>query len=425
MNRVQRRQWSWGALFALTPVDVVSAAIYLGVLCAYFLDAAPYAGGRDLFSVVLVLVLFAIDRVESRWSPRTTPLRVVITLLVARIALMGAVVQLDASSLAWFLFLIPPFRVCLYFGNRPSYVLAGITWVSFCVKHLVNQPDTVGRENQSIILFAMALVFACTIARALREERESREQSEELLAALACSHTQLQAYAARVAEFATTEERNRLARDIHDSLGHYLTVANVQIAKAIAFQYRDAAVAEQAMRDAKNMAHDALRAVRQSVGALRTTPDAFVFAGAMTALVERTRTDGCVTVMHTAGNEAFFAPETLTALYSVTQEGLTNIQKHAHATEVAIDLCFDEDEARLTIRDDGSGFDLDMRDDANRSGDGGYGLQSMRDRLARVGGQFTIASTPGAGTTLTMRAPRVVVIAAVSPSMARGGGVNP
>jgi signal transduction histidine kinase len=67
----------------------------------------------------------------------------------------------------------------------------------------------------------------------------------------------------------------------------------VQIAKALAFQYRDPPIAEQAMRHAKDTAHEALRAVRQSVGALRTARDALVFGAALTALVERMRTDGC------------------------------------------------------------------------------------------------------------------------------------
>jgi len=423
-SRGQRRQWSSGRFFALTSVDVVSAAIYLGVLFAHGLADAPHVQWQGTLSVLLVLVLFAVDRVESLWFADVTPPRMAITLLVARIALMAVVVQLDVSSLAWFLLLIPPFRVCLYFGNRSSYIVASISWVSFCVKHLIDVPDKTNSEMKDIVLFAMALVFVCTIARALREERESRERSEELLAELARSHTQLQAYAARAAEFATTEERNRLARDIHDSLGHYLTVTNVQIAKAIAFQYRDPTVAEQAMRDAKDTAHDALRAVRQSVGALRTTPDAFVFAGAMTALVERTRTDGCVIVVQTEGDEAFFGPETLTALYYVAQEALTNIQKHAGATAVSVQVCFGEHEANLTIRDNGGGFDLDTINDVDRGADGGYGFQSMRGRLARVGGRLIVASTPGAGTTLAVFAPRTAVNATAMPSVAQGDKVT-
>lgn len=423
-QRAGRVHFSWRACFALTSVDAASAAIYGGVLFAHILGPhSDQALWRSAMSIGLVLALFAIDRAESLWFPlETTPPYVAISLLLVRIAIMGLVVGLEASTPAWFLFLIPAFRACLYFGSRTSYLVAAVTWLGFSLKHWSDPSDLARGGLQDIILFAMALVFVCTIARALLEERVSRQHTEELLAELAHSHTQLQAHAQIVAELATTEERNRLARDIHDSLGHFLTVTNVQLAKALAFQYRDPLVAEQAMRHAKDTAHDALSAVRQSVGALRTTRDGFVFAAAMSALVERTGTDGCEITMRIEGNEAFFEPEIRTALYHVAQEGLTNIQKHAHATEVTVHVGFGESDARLTIRDNGRGFVRASSDDADHGVDGGYGLHSMRERLARVGGDFTIATQPGQGTTLTASAPPTRSATAALPSVARQNG---
>jgi signal transduction histidine kinase len=405
-----RRSW-WVAFFTLTSVDTVSAAIYGGVLLAH----VPSFVGADstwsvVLSVTLIVLLFAMDRSEALWYPQgNAPTRLAIALLAVRIVIMAAVVQLDASTLGWFLFLIPPFRACLYFGTGVSYVIATITWVGFVLTH-TNQAVGQAEQQQEIILFAMALLFVCTIARALRGERLSREHTEALLSELERSHAQLQAHAETVAELATTEERNRLARDIHDSLGHYLTVTNVQIAKAIAFQYRDPAVAEQAMRNAKDTAHQALDAVRQSVGALRTTRDAFAFVDALQALVERTRTDGCEITLHTEGSDSGFTPAVLTTLYYVAQEGLTNIQKHAHAANVTIDISFSESQARLTVGDDGRGFriaSVDERGAGVEVGYVGYGLQSMRERVARVSGRLLIASQPGDGTTLTVFVPRV------------------
>jgi signal transduction histidine kinase len=183
--------------------------------------------------------------------------------------------------------------------------------------------------------------------------------------------------------------------------------------KAIAFQYRDPAVVEQAMRNAKSTAHQALDAVRQSVGALRRAGDGFVFVGTLQALMERTRTDGCEITLHTEGSDSGFTPEALTTLYHVAQEGLTNIQKHAHAANVAIDISFSESQARLTVGDDGRGFLIAAADERGAGAEGGYGLQSMRDRVARVGGRLIIASQPGDGTTLT-------ALSRASPELLRG-----
>ena len=417
MDSAQARRSWWVALFTLTSVDTVSAAIYGGVLLAH----VPGSVGTNstwsvVLSVTLIVLLFAMDRGEALWYPLgNAPTRLAIALLAVRIAIMAVVVQLDASTLGWFLFLIPPFRACLYFGPHVSYFVAAVTWVGFVLKHW-NASVGQAEQQQETILFAMALVFVCTIARALRAERLSREHTETLLTQLERSHAQLQAHAETVAELATTEERNRLARDIHDSLGHYLTVTNVQIAKAIAFQHRDPGVAEQAMRNAKDTAHQALDAVRQSVGALRTTRDAFVFVNALTALVERTRTDGCEITLHTEGSDSGYRPGTLNALYYVAQEALTNIQKHAHATNVSIDISFSESEARLMVRDDGRGFSLAAIDNQGAGADGGYGLHSMHDRLTRIDGRLIIASHPEDGTTLTVRAPRVTGVTAGSAS---------
>jgi signal transduction histidine kinase len=154
------------------------------------------------------------------------------------------------------------------------------------------------------------------------------------------------------------------------------------------------------------------------VGALRTTRDTFVFASALTALVERMRTDGCEIAVHVEGNEALFSSEALTALYYVTQEGLTNIQKHARATDVVIDVSFSESEGSLTIRDNGRGFLVAATENTERVADSGYGLHTMRERLTRVGGRLIIASNPGEGTTLTAFAPRSLVTASNGVSTA-------
>ena len=90
-------------------------------------------------------------------------------------------------------------------------------------------------------------------------------------------------------ELATAKERNRLAREIHDGLGHYLTIINVQLEKALTYRERNPAEEEQAVRDAKRLASEALQDVRHSVSALRATDEAFVLTPAIHALVERLR----------------------------------------------------------------------------------------------------------------------------------------
>ena len=128
------------------------------------------------------------------------------------------------------------------------------------------------------------------MAYLIRQERLNRRRAEQLVRELEESHRQLQAYAEQVAELATIEERYRLARDIHDSLGHYMTVINVQLEKALVFRDRNPEEAEQAVRESKRLAREALQEIRRSVSALRDTPETFSLCQTLTELVDNMNT---------------------------------------------------------------------------------------------------------------------------------------
>ena len=118
-----------------------------------------------------------------------------------------------------------------------------------------------------------------------------RERSNQLLADLELSHKRLRDYAVQVEELATARERNRVARDIHDSVGHSLAAVNVQLEKALVFHNRDPDVTVQAMQDAKRAAKKALGDVRESVRTLRQSSEPFSLSESLTALVEHSQSE--------------------------------------------------------------------------------------------------------------------------------------
>jgi signal transduction histidine kinase len=174
------------------------------------------------------------------------------------------------------------------------------------------------------------------IAGQIDRDQRSRQQMRQLLVELEASHRQLQGYADRVAELAAAAERNRLAREIHDSLGHYLTAISIQLEKAQAYRQRDPDEADQAIRDAKQTARAALQDVRQSVGALRGAEDRFSLRQSLSELVSRVEGAMLAIECHVEGDETDYARPALMALYRAAQEGLTNVQKHAHAEHVLL-----------------------------------------------------------------------------------------
>lgn len=417
-----RRLWrerGWMIWLLPKPFDLVTSALYLSIpiLYAYFfLTATPDAGPqccafpwwREALIMSIVGALLLVDRLEYWFYGETTPTRVAIELLLLRAVLIEVVALIDSFRFSPVLYLVVPFIGTLYFGRRVGGALAVLAWLIYPFKHLLSDPLWYRQptEIQYFCVYTVGLVFAVAMAWVFTQEQASRTRAEQLLAELEVSHRQLQTYAGQVEELATARERNRLARDIHDSLGHYLTVINVQLEKALAFRDKKPEEADQAVSNAKTLASEALHEVRRSVSALRAAREGFSVRAAIQTLVERMQTGQVSVEVQIEGTEDGFAGESLMALYRAAQEGLTNVQKHAGAGHARLEVLFGADEAILRLSDDGRGFESARLADLAPGRVGGYGLQGVRERLELVGGSLHIESAPGAGTWLLARVPK-------------------
>ena len=230
----------------------------------------------------------------------------------------------------------------------------------------------------------------------MREER-ARHEVERLASELQRANRQLQTYALQVEELATTTERNRLAREIHDSLGHYLTAMNVQLGAAQAVFDSDSEKARDALQKAQRLAQEGLADVRRSVAALREKPVGDrPLPEAIGALAEETGAAGIDTTFALRGTpRPVEAPAELT-LYRAAQEGLTNARKHARPSAIAVTLAYEESSVRLTVADDGCGAG---------GKEGGFGLVGLRERAELLGGEVRLQSKPGEGFVLTVVLP--------------------
>ncbi|HLG76105.1 MAG TPA: histidine kinase, partial [Ktedonobacteraceae bacterium] len=240
----RKRGWAWWLV--PKPFDLASSILYIGVLIPYLYSFATQTGytpsvaaWQAALMLAATIALLAVDRVEYFFYGEETSPRSAVFFLLTRISLIEVLSWLDHIAYTPFLYLIPPFLACMYFGELAGYGMAALAWIVYFVKHMYYSPGWLsnGTERHYLVLFTMGLALVVMMARVVLKEKASRTRAEELLAELEISHRQLKEYAGQVAELATTTERNRLARDIHDTLGHFLTVINVQLEKALA--YRD------------------------------------------------------------------------------------------------------------------------------------------------------------------------------------------
>jgi signal transduction histidine kinase len=243
------------------------------------------------------------------------------------------------------------------------------------------------------ILTAMVFTVAFTVV-AIRAGR-SHEQAEKLATALEQANAQLRAAAAQTAALAAADERNRIARDIHDGLGHYLAVIAVQLqaARALLPEQPERAIA--AVAKAEELSRTALDDVRRSVGTLRASQARPPLTDALAGLV---RECGLEVAMRVEGDVRALPEAAEQAIFRTVQEGLTNIRKHAGDTHGTIVLDFRAaGRVGVEIADSGRGCPGEPA--------GGFGLPGLRERLAALGGTLTAGNGAAGGFALRAEVP--------------------
>ncbi|MBK8016988.1 MAG: sensor histidine kinase [Betaproteobacteria bacterium] len=239
--------------------------------------------------------------------------------------------------------------------------------------------------------------------RSTRADPREVEKTTPLAEALASQAT-LAVHMARLGErarqAAILQERNRIARDIHDTLAQGFTGVLVNLeAASRALRKERSDLATSHLHHARSLAQSCLDEARQSVSSLR--PESFTrldFSRALEQQVERLEASGASGRALITGDRLVTPAEVEAELLRIAQECITNVLKHARASSVEIVLDYGPRSISLSVNDDGAGFDSSTRRD-------GFGLVGMRERAARIGGVLTIECPPSGGTHVITRVP--------------------
>lgn len=379
---------------------VLASGLYYGVMS---LGGGP--GARVAGFAAVMAALVAVEATERRFLAPPEPRWAVLALLAARLGLFAAAAALDPSGESRVLFILVPFAAYFAFGRGVSLALGGLCVALLAAGLTLRDPHWYMRAAylSDVLMFGVGVVLAIAMAGIAVDEQASRIRLQAALRDLRESHDRLAASTAQVAELSAAAERNRLARDIHDSLGHFLTAIAVQLEKTEAFRDRDQAVASQAVADARSLARQALQEVRGSVRALRGDELSAPLSAMLTGLVRQAGMGEPQVTLTVTGDEAAIAASARTVVFRAAQEALTNIRKHSGARQVSVSVAFGDREVRLVVSDDGCGFDPLPHAARARHG---LGLAGMRERAALAGGRAEVDSRPGAGTTVTVTIPR-------------------
>lgn len=245
------------------------------------------------------------------------------------------------------------------------------------------------------------LLFVIIYVTLYMRQNEARDQAQTLLKELEAANQQLSEYAAQVEDLTITAERQRLARDLHDTLSQGLAGLILQLEAVDAHLKNDRTarateILEQSMEHARQTLADARRTISNLRDHSREFPD---LKGAINDEVNRfEKATGlsCQLEFLVSDRVSDEIDETIMRIIS---EALTNIARHASAGQVAIDIIQQDNRLQIEIKDDGNGFDPDS------VGPGHYGLIGMQERTRIVGSSMEIDSHPGRGTILKFDLP--------------------
>ncbi len=258
---------------------------------------------------------------------------------------------------------------------------------------------------QNTLIFGCALIFVWIFTEVSVRDQQIRRDVERLARELEEANTRLRASAAQTEELARSRERNRMAREIHDSLGHYLTVVNVQLEAARALVenrgWKEAAPDLYAtLEKAQTLTRSGLADVRRSVAALRADPmGEKPFLEAVKALIADNQEAGLLVSYNQVNSPRASAPQTELALYRTLQEALTNVRKHARASRADVILEYRKENVRLSVSDNGIGIS-DAENDEEK-----FGLRGIRERVELLQGRMEISASPGGGVRLMVELP--------------------
>jgi signal transduction histidine kinase len=373
-------------------------------------EVAPHrldASAQPVWLNIGILVLLAVMGLRL---PTTSRLLLKFAYIVAQVILISVVILIGKNPFFGLLYIVVMFRSYLILGRQYRlWILAGIFALSIitvnsapprhtfrgnrAIPHahsqFANRPFPPGGRRDDfrwgfVFMFGGILLSLQLLVDRIVAEKQAKEE-------LALANQRIRSYAIKAQEMGSLQERNRIAREIHDSLGHSLTALNLHLEMALKLSQIKPEKSREVLAEAKRLGSIALNDVRQSVSAMRSDP---LQNQDLPAAIQKLANDfefsnGLKTLCHLDPIPQI--PQSITTtIYRIVQEALTNISKYAQASEVRIEIYHRLTELELRIIDNGQGF-------IPTNNATGFGLQGMRERVISLQGRFAIISQPQQG----------------------------
>ncbi len=377
---------------------VAFAVVVMGVLLSVFVTLKTVTSLQIAITVVsgILYVFFGIYGFSLARKAENLNSRIIY--FIIQICLGGLLLYLSQGIDIGPLILFPLVgQTVLVLPPRPMIAINAI--IGFCyilvMRHFALQWSFV---LNSLPWYLVGQIFVIIFLQTGMEEDKAHHDNLRLLHELEEANRSLQAYANQIEEFTLTRERNRIAREIHDGVGHYLTVIHMQIQAALAVMDSKPDRARDTLDRAANQAKEALKEIRNSITVLRDQPDENIpLETKLKGMIKQLEDSQITATLTIRGDIPVLPSQFEHTIYRTVQEGIQNCLKHAKAKHLWITLDYLQNRKfSLEIRDDGLGA---------AESSGGFGLIGIRERVVLQKGEFRTGNHPDGGFYIIIEVP--------------------
>jgi signal transduction histidine kinase len=278
-------------------------------------------------------------------------------------------------------------------------VILGITGLNIAIILSFSVPDNLpgappfrGFLTIPLIQMVIFLAVGFSISYLMNRIRKQQQSLED-------ANINLTHYASTLEHLSTSRERNRLARELHDTLAHTLSGLSVQLETIKAYWDVDQNMARSSLEKSIDVAHSGLEETRRALKALRASSlDDLGLTLAIKSLAKEAAARANLDLnLSESGEVPALPPDVEHSIYRIAQEAITNAANHARAKTLTLKLEYIEGKVSLFVHDDGIGFDIE---NSNKSRH--FGLTGMQERAGLIGGELRVTSSPGSGTTIRL-----------------------
>jgi signal transduction histidine kinase len=366
----------------LVPFYLINGAIallFLGCSYWYWLQKTL----QDYYVPLMLLIIAGLPIIASQlWTPPFPP---------------GPMSNIEGSTLRLLPILFIGLVVAAWHYPWPVVVLFSLGTAGLEIFLVLVSPPTGINATHAFVFIALVrsasfLVVGYFINQLVHQLKTQQTQLEQ-------ANVHLVHHASTVEQLSISRERNRLARELHDTLAHTLSALSVQLETAKAYWDVDSETARNLLVQALEATRSGLDETRRALKALRasTIEDLGLLLG-LQKLAQSASERGQLTLTLSLPNRIpTISPALEQCLYRIAQESIENVVHHANAKNLKVSLNVSDTEINLQIEDDGLGFDLPQNPDA-----GHYGLAGMRERAQLVGAALEIFSQPNQGTRIQL-----------------------